>query len=179
MVLKSSACLPILIFLLDFKPHSSQPSPTGTEHVTCFPRQGIVSLNLTKALFKEVAVTPLSCHSTFYLCMWEAHWDILMAPPLLMTSSPSSFIFIFNCIRQLRKKKNWDNWAFVYACARMRMCLCVSQEMQFERKYPEEENGSEWLRGDWKTRYTWKGKELDCVRRKLCFWDSKMIEFYS
>lgn len=133
MVLKSSACLPILIVLLDFNPHSSQPSPQEQS----FPRQGIVSLNLTEALFKEVAVTPVSCHSTFYLFMWEAHWDILMAPPLLMTSSPSSFIFIFNCIRQLRKKKkNGDNWAFVYACARMRVCLSVSPEMQFERKVP-------------------------------------------
>ena len=131
---------------------SFQPAlTTGTEHVTCFPRRGIVSLNLTEALFKEVAVTPVSCHSTFYLYMWEAHWDILMAPPLLMTSSPSSFIFIFNCKRQLRKKKKkktGDNWAFVYACARMR--LCVSPEMQFERKRPEEENGFERLRRDWK-----------------------------
>lgn len=104
---------------------SFQPAlTTGTERVTCFPRQGIVSLNLTEALFKEIAVTPASRHSTFSLSMWEAHWDFLMAPPLLMSSSPSSFIFIFNCIRQLRKE-NWDNWAFVYACARMRGCPCM------------------------------------------------------
>ena len=154
-----------------------QPALTiGAEHVTCFLKQGIVSLSLTKALFKEVAMTPMSCHSNFSLYMWEAHWDILMVPPLLMSSSPSSFIYIFNCIRRLRKTEITEP---LCVCAHMRVCLCVSQEMQFERKYPEEENGLEWLRGDWKTYYTWKGRELDCVRRKICFWDSKRIELYS
>ena len=159
---------------------SFQPAlTTGTERVTCFPRQGIVSLNSTKALFKETAMTPVSCHLTFYLYMWEAHWDILMAPPLLMSSSPSSFIFIFNCIRQLRKK-SWDNWAFVYACVRMRVCLWVCHR---KCSLKESTQKRKMALNDWgeteKTCYTWKGRELDCVRRKLCFWDSKMIEFYS
>ena len=105
---------------------SFQPAlTTGTEHVTCFPRRGIVSLDLTEALFKEVAVTPVSCHSTFYLYMWEAHWDILMAPPLLMTSSPSSFIFIFNCLRQHRKKKKKPEITGPL-CTRVRACACAS-----------------------------------------------------
>ena len=149
MVLKSSACLPILIVLLDFNPHSSQPSPQEQS----FPRQGIVSLNLTEALFKEVAVTPVSCHSTFCLFMWEAHWDILMAPPLLMTSSPSSFIFIFNCIRQLRKKKKKKEITGPL-CTRVRACACASachRKCSLKEKCPEEENGFEWLRRDWKT----------------------------
>lgn len=87
----------------------------------CFLKQGIVSLSLTKVLFKEVAMTPISHPSIFWLHVWEAHWDIPMVPPLLMSSSPSSCIYIFNCIRWHRKT---DDWAFVCVHAPMPLCVC-------------------------------------------------------
>ena len=136
-----------------------------------FPKQGIVSLSLTKALFKEVTMTPVSCHSNFYLCMWEAHWDILMVPPLLMSSSPSSFIYIFNCIRRLRKIEIIEPLCVcvcvcvrVCVCVHMRACLCVCHRKCNLKESTQERKMA---LNDWGEieKFTIHGK--DCVRRKM------------
>jgi hypothetical protein len=78
-----------------------------------------------------------------------------MAPPLLMSSSQSSLIYIFNCVRRLRETEITESLC-VCVCVCVCASVCVSQEMQFERKYPEEENSLEQLGVVHRTYYLWE-----------------------